>query len=212
MRATKESMIEEAISIIDSPSMNLSSSVGEKIKENNFEMALSTILGRHAWSAFFRREKLVNCSPAGDEHYKFKNKFALPTDFLKLFAVAVSVYDFDSVYIENIWESGEDYYNGGEGTPPSDYEKMGDFIYTNANEIFVAYQHGDLEKAGILEPAFKTAMVALLASLFAYSLRTSAGLSQLWDRKAEQAIQFAVNADKLAIRKTEENPVGFGRG
>ena len=209
MRATKQSIIAEALSLVDDVSSDLQNTISEGIKENNYQTALTKILGRRAWSAFFTRKLLTNYSLVEDgEHYKFNKKFPLPTDFNRMFAVAFNIYDIGAVELAKIWESGEDYYldryhNG-------DYELIGNNIYSNSERLFLAYMHGDLDKAGALNPAFVTALTTMLAGYFAFSLRGSMQLKRDFLKEAENEIIYASNAEDPTYRQTQRNPIGLG--
>ena len=208
MKVTKQEIIDMARASVQTSSQRVVTDLQKFTFENNFKLALAKVLGRHAWSAFFKRSLLSNRSSAEGESYKFRNKFALPPNFSRMFAVATNVYDIDAVSLGKIWDSGEDYYLSIDSY--SDYEKDGGFIFSNSMNLYLAYLHDDLEKAGPLEPSFVSALVAELSSLFAYSLNRNTILQSMWSKKAEQEIRYAINADELSYRNTQGSPAAYG--
>ena len=208
MNDPKQKIISEALSLIDPVSSNLDEETTAQTKENNFNLALNTMLGRWSWSAFFRRSLIQNSTSAQGEHYKFNKKFPLPFNMARFFGLATDINEIDFVTIAKIWSSNEEAYT--DVFSFRDYEKMGNFIYSNANQIYVAYMHNVFEEAGVLDPSFISALTQVLAGYFAYSIRSNLILSKYWGDKAEVEIKYAINADELAYRNEESNPNNVG--
>ena len=209
MRPSRDDIIFSALSLIrDNAVPDFGDEETRQTREANFDSAFRRILGRFSWSAFFKKAPLsAREDVPNSEDFQYSYKFHLPDDFSRMFACASSIEEINAVSLSKIWTYGDRYYWNLFG----DYEHYGNYIYSNSDTLFLAYQHNDYDKSGPLHPAFISALEFCVAAFLAISVKSDRVLMETYLQLFERECRVAVNDDRLSVReRSSEGDNSFG--
>ena len=202
MIITKQDIIDSALALVREPASAPDYAPDLKdVYEKNFNSAFRKILGRRSWSFFIRKARLVGREDVSeDEDFVFSYRFGLPEGFLRPFGVSVSLGDFNTAFFSRIYALGNDY----QIPDLSDFEIHGNYLYSNQTNVFMVFQHNNLEKAGAINPSFVTAFEYCLAAYFAISVKDAPKLKESYIQLFEREVNIAINADDMSVRRENE--------
>ena len=208
MRVSKETIIKNALSLIQEPDFELYTS-GDRAKfaDSNFNTAFRKILGRYSWSFFLKKKELINRQKVEEsEDFSYSYKYSLPDRLVRIFTMQSSFTISSPTDIPRVLLDGSDSYYPS----PGDYEVHGNFLYTNSDRPFIMYQHDDLDNAGVLSPSFITALEYAVASHLATSIEAKKYLSDKYLKLFERECQVAISSDRLSLKEGEADSNAFG--
>ena len=142
-------------------------------------------LATHPWSFALKEQTLNQLTAEPDDLTNFRFAYQIPTDLIRLWALF----------------------------PHSDYTIVGDFIYSNQNELLARYVFQVEETA--LPPHFTKALEYRLAADFALLVTESESKAALFERKFLQAASQARSIDSqskppVAIQDSPFTAARFG--
>lgn len=138
---------------------------GAQAAANLYASTYEQFLSEHPWSFAFKEQKLNRLSQMPDDLTNFNFAYQMPVDLIRLWAVF----------------------------PHSSYVIVGEFLYSNQNELLARYNFKTEEVN--LPPHFVKALEYQLASEFAISVTESESKATHFEKKAERKLAKAKNID-----------------
>lgn len=149
----------------DEPISSFTEGSSAALADNLYDAFYESMMRYHPWSFALKTQRLNVLTQAPDPLTNYQYALQKPTDMIYLWSIK----------------------------PQSNYDIVGDYIYSNDRELLATYTYKVAESK--LPADFVTVMQYRLASEFAQSITENSGLAQLYEGKFRGALGAAMAAD-----------------